>query len=386
MTDPADSPRSAGSTRSPTADPDIPPRGRPVIEAVDVTKHFPAAIRGERKAVVHAVDAVSLQVFPGETLGLVGESGCGKSTLGRCLVRLTTLTSGTVRVDGRDVSTLSPARLRPLRQNMQMVFQDPFSSLNPRKRISAAIAQGLPRAAGDRAARAARVSELLEMVGMRPEFARRFPHEFSGGQRQRIGIARALAAEPKVIVADEPVSALDVSIQAQVVNLFADLQESLGLTYVFIAHDLSVVRQISDRIAVMYLGRLVEIGPTEELIRRPAHPYTAALLSAVPVPTVGAGTERERTTLPGDVPSPISPPSGCRFHPRCPLATDRCRTEEPVLIPTALIPTALSGTAQIPTAQIAAGPVRTGSRAVACHYPLTRVGLDSGLPAAQDFR
>lgn len=351
MTGRVGGPETVGPTPSP---------GAPLIEAVGLTKHFPAAVRGDRTAVVHAVDAVSLEVFPGETLGLVGESGCGKSTLGRCLVRLTTLTSGTLRVAGRDVSTLSAGRLRPLRHDMQMVFQDPFSSLNPRKRVASAIAQGLRPGTGDRAARTRRVAELLEMVGMRPEFARRFPHEFSGGQRQRIGIARALAAEPKVIVADEPVSALDVSIQAQVVNLFADLQDSLGLTYVFIAHDLSVVRQISDRIAVMYLGRLVEIGPAEELVRRPAHPYTAALLAAVPVPSVGPGTRKQQVPLAGDVPSPISPPSGCRFHPRCPLATDRCRTEEPALIE---------------VAELAGGPAPGGSRSVACHYPLTRAGL-----------
>ena len=344
-------------------------RGAPLIEAVEVTKHFPATIRGDRKAVVHAVDSVSLDVLPSETLGLVGESGCGKSTLGRCLVRLTTLTSGTLRVAGRDVSDLSAGQLRPLRHDMQMVFQDPFSSLNPRKRVASAVAAGLRPEVGDRAARARRVGELLEMVGLRPEFARRFPHEFSGGQRQRIGIARALAAEPKLIVADEPVSALDVSIQAQVVNLLADLQDSLGLTYVFIAHDLSVVRQISDRIAVMYLGRLVETGPAEDVVHRPAHPYTAALLSAVPVPSVEPGAGPEHQILAGDVPSPISPPTGCRFHPRCPLATDRCRTEEPVLIP-------LAGTA--------GEPEHPGTRSVACHYPLTRTGLTPGPLRAED--
>jgi peptide/nickel transport system ATP-binding protein len=317
-----------------------------LVRAVDVVKHFPAPARGLRdRAVVHAVDGVSLEVRAGEALGLVGESGCGKSTLGRCLVRLTDLTSGTVEVDGTDISTLSSGRLRPHRTAMQMVFQDPYSSLNPRRRVGASIGVSLAGQGLGTAERRDRVRELLAMVGLAPEHAARFPHEFSGGQRQRIGIARALAAGPRVIVADEPVSALDVSIQAQVVNLFADLQESLGLTYVFIAHDLAVVRQISDRIAVMYLGQLVEVGATEDVVRSPVHPYTAALLSSVPGSRRAA---RERVVLQGDVPSPVDPPAGCRFHPRCPRATDICRVEQPLLT--------------------IHGP---GGHDAACHHPLT---------------
>ncbi len=324
-----------------------PPSGldAPLIRATDVVKHFPVPSRrwGER-AVVHAVDGVSLEVRVGETLGLVGESGCGKSTLGRCLVRLTELTSGTVEVAGTDISTLSANRLRPHRSTMQMVFQDPFSSLNPRKRVGASIGGTMAgrRGGGQRE----RVRELLALVGLRPEHADRFPHEFSGGQRQRIGIARALAAEPRVIVADEPVSALDVSIQAQVVNLLADLQESLGLTYVFIAHDLAVVRQISDRIAVMYLGRLAEVGPADEIVGAPLHPYTQALLASVP--SSRRGLPREQVVVRGDVPSPIDPPSGCRFHPRCPRATEVCRVEQPPLVVLTL-----------------------SGHGVACHHPLT---------------
>lgn len=319
-----------------------------LVRAREVVKHFPAAPRrlGDR-AVVHAVDGVSLEVWAGETLGLVGESGCGKSTLGRCLVRLTDLTSGSVAVAGTDISTMSARQLRPYRRGMQMVFQDPFSSLNPRRRIGASIGAALRHSpAGSRASANERVRELLDLVGLRAEHADRFPHEFSGGQRQRIGIARALAAEPRLIVADEPVSALDVSIQAQVVNLFADLQESLGLTYVFIAHDLAVVRQISDRIAVMYLGRLAEVGPAEEVVRTPMHPYTQALLASVPVPQRRTPA-RQRVVLSGDVPSPVTPPTGCRFHPRCPRATDVCRNEQPLMI------------------------TRTPSgHAAACHHPL----------------
>ena len=303
------------------------PEKSPLVKAVEVTKHFPvSAGRGQPKAVLRAVDGVTLDVFAGETLGLVGESGCGKSTLGRCLVRLTSLTSGTVEVAGHDISSMSDRALRPHRRSMQMVFQDPYSSLNPRKRIESTI--GLTLRAGKtmtRSAVSARVRELLQLVGLRPEHASRFPHEFSGGQRQRIGIARALAAGPALIVADEPVSALDVSIQAQVINLLADLQENLGLTYVFIAHDLSVVRQISDRIAVMYLGKLAEVGPAEDVVAQPLHPYTRALLASVPVPEIRAPGQVPPTVVRGDVPSAITPPPGCRFYPRGPLATDRCR-------------------------------------------------------------
>jgi peptide/nickel transport system ATP-binding protein len=330
--------------------------GREVLlRAVDVTKHFP--VRGKASwrtdQVVHAVDGVSFEVYAGETLGLVGESGCGKSTLGRCLIRLTDLTSGSVEVSGQDISTLSQAKLRPMRSQMQMVFQDPYGSLNPRKRVESIVSLTMRiNKTVPRSQISASVRGLLEQVGLRAEYATRFPHEFSGGQRQRIGIARALAPGPRLIIADEPVSALDVSIQAQIVNLLADLQAELGLTYVFIAHDLSVVRQISDRVAVMYVGKLVEIGPSEDVIRRPLHPYTEALLSSVPVPDVRLRGRANRIELAGDVPSPVSPPSGCRFHPRCRYATDRCRVEEPLLI--------------------AHGP---DGRKVACHYPLLDVGV-----------
>src|ERR1700712_4473674 len=308
-----------------------------LVRAVNVTKHFPVRTGdGRAKAVLRAVDGVTLDVYAGETLGLVGESGCGKSTLGRCLVRLTELTSGSVTVAGHAISQLSAGKLRPHRQAMQMVFQDPFSSLNPRKRVESSIGLTLRTSTSmNRSAISARVRELLELVGLRAEHATRFPHEFSGGQRQRIGIARALAAGPALIVADEPVSALDVSIQAQVVNLFADLQQSQGLTYVFIAHDLSVVRQIADRIAVMYLGKLVEIGPAELLVTQPLHPYTRALLSSVPVPDVPdtpATARPTRQVLTGDIPSAITPPPGCPFHLRCPLAVELCRTTAPPLI------------------------------------------------------
>jgi len=324
----------------------------PVLRAVDVTKHFPVVTRKglhRSREVVHAVDGVSLEVYAGETLGLVGESGCGKSTLGRCLVRLTTPTSGRVELAGRDITNLSRKQLRPLRSKMQLIFQDPYSSLNPRKRVEAIV--GMPLRINKLVPRReirARVGALLEQVGLQAHHATRFPHEFSGGQRQRIGIARALAPEPTVIVADEPVSALDVSIQAQVINLLADLQEQHQLTYVFIAHDLSVIRQISDRVAVMYLGKIAEIGPTDDVIRTPLHPYTAALLDAVPVPDPSRrGRVGAAAALSGEVPSPISPPPGCRFNPRCPRATEICRAEVPELLP------------------------RGGSgRAVACHHPL----------------
>jgi oligopeptide transport system ATP-binding protein len=276
---------------------------------------------------------VSFAVREGETLGLVGESGCGKSTLGRTIVRLLEPTDGEVIFQGRQIGHLGTRQLRPLRREMQMVFQDPYASLNPRKRVGTIVSDPMRiHNLGSRSEQKRRVGEILETVGLSPEHYNRFPHEFSGGQRQRIGIARALALQPKLIVADEPVSALDVSIQSQMLNLLGDLQNELQLTYLFIAHDLGVVRHVSDRIAVMYLGKLVELSPADELYTRPIMPYTEALLSAVPIPDPDLAAKRERIVLEGDVPSPINPPSGCRFHPRCRYATDVCRQLEPPLV------------------------------------------------------
>jgi oligopeptide transport system ATP-binding protein len=310
--------------------------GAPLLSAREVRKHFPVrrgVLLQREVARVHAVDDVSLDLWPGETVGLVGESGCGKSTFGRCLIRLHELSGGTIEFDGRDISRLGRDELRPVRRDIQMVFQDPFASLNPRKRVGTIIGDPMRiHGMGSDDEIRTRVSELLALVGLSPEHYNRFPHEFSGGQRQRVGVARALALQPKVIIADEPVSALDVSIQAQVVNLLSDLQDEFSLTYVFIAHDLSVVRHVSDRIAVMYLGKIVELSPADELYRRPIHPYTEALLSAVPVPDPDVTRGRERIVLEGDVPSPVDPPTGCRFHPRCRYATEICRTTEPPLV------------------------------------------------------
>ncbi len=308
---------------------------KPLLQIEDVRKYFPikkGVVIQHEVARVHAVDGVSFDVLPGETVGLVGESGCGKSTLGRCAIRLHDITSGKVIFDGQDISTLNRSQLRPLRREMQMIFQDPYASLNPRKRVGTIISDPLNiHNQGDRKQVKTKVQELLSMVGLSPEHYDRYPHEFSGGQRQRIGVARALALSPRLIVADEPVSALDVSIQAQVVNLLDDLQDELGLTYLFIAHDLSVVRHVSDRIVVMYLGKIVEISPAEALYTNPIHPYTEALLSAVPIPDLAIAAKRERIVLTGDVPSPIDPPSGCRFHPRCRYATEICKTDDPPL-------------------------------------------------------
>ncbi|TMF55314.1 MAG: dipeptide ABC transporter ATP-binding protein [Chloroflexi bacterium] len=305
-----------------------------LVRVDDVRKYFPIRTGLLRREVgrVHAVDGVSLEIRKGETLGIVGETGCGKSTLARCIARLYDLTAGTVVFDGRDISRLSRRRMRPLRKGIQMIFQDPIGSLNPRRRVGSIIGDpfaihGISRGED----RKHQVQELMRVVGLNPEHYNRFPAEFSGGQRQRIGVARALALRPKLIIADEPVSALDVSIQAQILNLLTDLQDEFGLTYIFIAHDLSVVRHVSDRIAVMYLGKIVEVASVSELYARPRHPYTNALLSAVPVPDPDQADQRERIILVGDVPSPINPPSGCRFHPRCPKAQNLCTEVDPPL-------------------------------------------------------
>ena len=315
-----------------------PGEGTPLVEVVDLVKHFPVkmGVLQRTGAFVQAVDHVSFEVRRGETLGLVGESGCGKTTVGRLILRLIDPTSGTIRFDGADITGLTGSKLRPYRRRMQIIFQDPFASLDPRQPIGDSIGEGLRiHKLGSAQERRAKVARMMDLVGLQPYHARRYPHEFSGGQRQRIGIARALVLEPDLIICDEPVSALDVSIQAQVLNLLKSLQRELGLTCVFVAHNMGVVEHISDRVAVMYLGKVVELADRRDLFRKQEHPYTEALMSAIPVPN--PELRRQRIILKGDVPSPRRPPSGCRFHPRCHLRAslgnpEICAAEEPPLI------------------------------------------------------
>ena len=336
----------------------------PLVEVRDLVKHFPITqgiIFQRQVAAVHAVDGVSFDVLRGETLGIVGETGCGKSTTARLITRLLEPTGGTIRFEGQDISHLKAGQVKPLRKEMQMIFQDPYSSLNPRKTVGTIIAepfkiQGLKEGQGER--RRA-VQDLMEQVGLNPEHYNRYPHEFSGGQRQRIGVARAIALQPKLIIADEPVSALDVSIQAQILNLLRDLQRDLGITLVLIAHDLSVVKHMCDRVAVMYLGKLVELADSETLYQQPRHPYTGALLSAVPVPDPDLAAARKRQIPGGDVPSPTNPPPACRFNPRCPKVQDLCREEEPLLAP------------------------KDGGSLAACHFPLTQAEAAERLGTAE---
>src|SRR4051812_36717278 len=337
----------------------------PLMEVRDLVKHFPLT-RGiifQRKiGAVQAVDGISFDVLKGETLGLVGESGCGKSTTARLLLRLMPPTSGSIRFEGEEIATASGTRLKNLRRDMQMIFQDPYSSLNPRKTVGTIIGepyaiQGLHTGEGERKKL---VQEGMDRVGLNPEHYNRYPHEFSGGQRQRIGVARALALRPKIIIADEPVSALDVSIQAQILNLLRELQREFGLTLVFIAHDLSVVRHMCDRVAVMYLGRIVEMATSEELYAHPRMPYTGALMSAVPVADPRLAAAKQRQILAGDVPSPYNPPSGCRFHTRCWKAEEICRTDEPPL------------------------ETKDGGNVAACHFPLTDAEVLERVPSARN--
>jgi oligopeptide transport system ATP-binding protein len=337
----------------------------PILQIENVVKHFPITkgiVFQKQVAAVQAVDGVSFSVERGETLGIVGESGCGKSTLARCIMRLVEPTSGKVIFDGQDITALSRSQMRPVRREMMMVFQDPYASLNGRKRVGFIVSEPLEvHNIGTAAERKRRVQGLLEVVGLNPEHYNRFPHEFSGGQRQRIGIARALAVNPKLIVCDEPVSALDVSVQAQILNLLKDLQSEFGLTYIFIAHDLNVVRHISDRVGVMYLGKMVDLAGSNELYEHPRHPYTGALLSAIPIANPRVGRDRKSTVLEGDVPNPINPPSGCRFHPRCPrFQAETCDSVEPLL------------------------REREGGHATACFFPLERWPLTADEMATVD--
>ena len=314
------------------------PKGEPLVKLEGVKKWFPITqgiIFQRTIGHVHAVDGIDLEVYPGETVGVVGETGCGKSTAARLITKLLDVTEGKVWFEGRDITKLSRRQVRPLRRQMQMIFQDPYASLNPRNSVGSIIGQPfkIHKSVPDDKVKS-EVQQLMELVGLNPEHYNRFPHEFSGGQRQRVGVARALALRPKLIVCDEPVSALDVSIQAQILNLLEDLQEEFNLTYVFIAHDLSVVKHMSDRVAVMYLGRIVEMAPGDTLYQNPKHPYTGALLSAVPIADPELASKKRRIILEGDVPSPIDPPSGCRFHPRCPRAQfPKCREDDPELTP-----------------------------------------------------
>lgn len=300
-----------------------------ILKVTDLKQHFP--VRGSRTKVVHAVDGLSFSIVHGRTLGVVGESGSGKSTLARSIIRMYEPTAGRVELDGRDITTLSKKEMQPLRRKMQMIFQDPYASLNARMTVRDLIAEPLRahHVTSSRQEADALIHEMLRKVGLTPEHASRYPHEFSGGQRQRVGIARALILRPELVLCDEPISALDVSIQSQIVNMLRDFQQELGLTYLFIAHDLSMVRYVSDEVAVMYLGKIVEYSEASDIYRRPLHPYTQGLLRSIPIPNPALARQKEESSIIGGIPSPISPPPGCRFHTRCPEAMDRCRTEEP---------------------------------------------------------